>query len=167
VMSSDDPGAKRAALRHFGLSHDDWGRLVLIDAEGRRFVGVEPVRAFPISHPTRWISICDAEGREIVTLESLDEVSPSLRTLLEDELSVREFIPLLQQIARVSGESFPCEWEVQTDRGPTTFTIENEEDIRQIGPYRIMITDTRKLRYHVPDVRKLDSRSRRLFERFL
>ena len=77
VMMSDPEDPKRAAPpREFGLVHDDWGRLVLIDAQGRRFIGVEPVRAFPISHPKQWIAICDAEGREIVAIESLDELTP-------------------------------------------------------------------------------------------
>jgi hypothetical protein len=153
--------------RYFGLSHDPWGRLVLIDAEGRRFVGVDPVRAFPITHPRNWISICDAEGREVVTIESLDDVAAPVRQTLESELALREFIPIIQRIERLSGDSFPFDWDVRTDRGPTRFTVDNEEDIRRLGPDRVMITDARRLRYQVPDVRTLDPASRRLLERFL
>jgi hypothetical protein len=153
--------------RGFGLSHDPWGRLVLIDSEGRRFVGVDPVRAFPITHPKRWISICDAEGREVLTIDSLDDLAPALRQTLESELALREFIPTIERIERISAEAFPSDWDVQTDRGTTRFTVENEEDIRQIGPRRVMITDARRLRYQVPDVSALDSASRRLLERFL
>ena len=36
-------------LADFTLEYDAWGQLVLTCADGRRFVGVEPVRAFPIS----------------------------------------------------------------------------------------------------------------------
>lgn len=157
----------RDAPRGISLSHDDWGRLVLIDARGRRFIGVDPVRAFPISRPTGWVSICDAEGREIIALDSLDELAPSVRAMLEDELSLREFIPIIQRIVRVSADSFPCDWHVLTDRGPTVFTIDTEEDIRLLGPKRVMITDARKIRYQVPDVEALDKQSQRLFERFL
>jgi Domain of unknown function (DUF1854) len=156
-----------AAQRSFGLSHDAWGRLVLIDAQGRRFVGVEPVRAFPITHPTQWISLCDAEGREILSLESLAELAPAVRQTLEDELSLREFIPVIKRIESVSVDSFPSDWEVATDRGPTRFTVDTEEDVRRLGPSRVMITDARRLRYQVPDVGALDTRSRRLLERFL
>jgi hypothetical protein len=155
------------SARGFGLSHDAWGRLVLIDADGRRFVGVEPVRAFPITHPRQWVSICDAEGRELVLLETLDELAPAIRATIEDELSLREFVPIIAQIERISADSFPSEWDVTTDRGATRFTVETEEDIRLIAPRRVMITDSRRLRYQVPDVAQLDRASRQLLERFL
>jgi hypothetical protein len=156
-----------APQRDFALSHDSWGRLVLIDADGRRFVGVDPVRAFPITHPRTWISICDAEGREVLAVESLDGLAPGVRQTLEKELALREFIPLIQRIERLSSDSFPCDWDVMTDRGPTRFTVDNEEDVRPLGPGRVMITDSRRLRYQVPDVRALDPESRRRLERFL
>ncbi|MBV8074963.1 MAG: DUF1854 domain-containing protein, partial [Planctomycetaceae bacterium] len=73
-MENDNANPSRPPSRGFGLSHDAWGRLILIDDEGRRFVGVEPVRAFPISEPGSWISICDAEGREILSVESLADL---------------------------------------------------------------------------------------------
>src|ERR1700693_5913532 len=93
-----------AASSGFGLSHDAFGRLVLIDAEGRRFVGVEPVRAFPITHPTQWIAICDAEGREILAIESLDDLAPAVRETLENELALREFIPVIKRISTISSD---------------------------------------------------------------
>jgi hypothetical protein len=151
----------------FGLSHDAHGRLVLIDAGGRRFVGVEPVRAFPITHPTRWISICDAEGHEILTLASLDDLPPPLRQTLEEELSLREFIPVIRRLVRVSADAFPADWEVETDRGPARFTVDAEDDVRRFGPSRVMIADARRVRYQIPDVAALDLQSRKILERFL
>src|SRR5215470_7568920 len=124
--------------RRFGLSPDSFGRLVLIDADGRRFVGVEPVRAFPISHPTHWISICDGDGREVLAIESLDELAPAVRQTLESELALREFIPIIKRIVSVSVDRFPTDWEVKTDKGPTRFTVDHEEDIRLIGSNRVM-----------------------------
>jgi hypothetical protein len=166
-MSDVDDPERAANPRDLGLGHDAWGRLVLTDAQGRRFIGVEPVRAFPISQPSKWVSICDAEGREIVAIESLDELAPESRRLIEEELSLREFIPIIQRIVDVSTDSFPSDWEVKTDRGPARFTVENEEDIRRLGPSRVMITDARRLRYQVPEIGSLDNYSRRLLERFL
>jgi hypothetical protein len=165
---SDPEDPRRAAVpQDFVLSHDDWGRLVLNDAQGRRFIGVEPVRAFPISHPNHWISICDHEGREIIAIESPDELAPEVRRTIEEELSLREFIPIIQRIVNVSTDSFPSDWDVTTDRGAARFTVENEEDVRRLGPSRVMITDARRLRYQVPEIGTLDAYSRRLLERFL
>jgi hypothetical protein len=154
------------AARPFGLSLDAWGRLVLIDADGCRHVGVEPVRAFPLSEPRRWISLCDAQGRELLSVESLDDLPPSVRQILEDELAVREFVPTIRRVIRVSGDISPSDWLVETDRGTTQFTLDNEEDVRRLGPHRVLIVDSQKLRYHVPDVRSLDAASRRILERY-
>ena len=44
-MSDENENSSPVAAGAFGLSHDSWGRLVLIDSSGRRHSGVEPVRA--------------------------------------------------------------------------------------------------------------------------
>lgn len=154
-------------IRPFGLSQDAWGRLVLIDADGKRHVGVEPVRAFPLTDPGLWISLCDPNGREIVSIESLENLSPSTRQIIEDELALREFTPIIKRIVRLSGEISPSDWDVETDRGATRFTLDSEDDVRRISAHRVLITDSRKLRYQVPDIRLLDVSSRRILERFL
>ena len=167
-MKTDRPDPPRASNgRGVTLSLDAWGKLVLGTPDGRRHVGVEPVRAFPIHEPTRWISLVDAEGREVHCLESLDGLTAETRQLLERELSLREFMPTIKRILRVSGEGSPSDWEVETDRGPTRFTLDSEDDVRRLGVNRVLITDARKLRFQVPDTRVLDSHSRRVLERFL
>jgi hypothetical protein len=157
----------KSPIRPFGLSQDAWGRLVLIDADGKRHVGVEPVRAFPLTDPGLWISLCDPHGREIVSIESLEDLSPSIRQVLEEELALREFTPIIQRIVRLSGEISPSDWDVETDRGATRFTLDSEDDVRRISAHRVLITDSQKLRYQVPDIRRLDVSSRRILERFL
>lgn len=151
----------------FGLSLDPWGRLVLIDAEGRRYVGVEPVRAFPITDPGRWISILNAEGGEILCIKDFAELTPATRQLLEQELGRREFVPIIQKIERVSGDTQPSDWTVLTDRGPTRFTLDSDDHIRKLADGRVLITDARGLRFQITDTRTLDTHSRCLLERFL
>ena len=160
-------GARASDGRGLGLSLDDWGRLVLTTPEGRRFVGVEPVRAFPISEPDRWVAFVDTDGREVVCLESTDGLEPAVRELLASELALREFVPTIRKVVRVSGEGTPSDWEVITDRGPIRFTLDSEDDVRRLGPNRVLITDARKLRFQVPDTRALDAPSRRVLERYL
>ena len=149
------------------LSLDAWGRLIVSTADGRRFVGVDPVRAFPISDPTSWVSFTDEQGREVLCLRTLDKMDPESRRFLERELALRDFVPVILRIIRVSGESTPCDWEVETDHGTTRFTLDNEDDVRQLGPQRVMIGDSRKLRYQIPDTHALDGHSRRLLDRFI
>jgi hypothetical protein len=151
----------------FGLSLDAWGRLILIDGRGERHVGIEPVRAFPLTDPDRHIALVDASGRELAMVESLDELAPNVRAVLAEELARREFIPRITRIVSASRDTLPCEWEVETDRGPTRFTLDSEDNLRRLGPGRVLITDARGLRYQVIEPERLDAPSRRLLERFL
>lgn len=152
---------------NFSLSHDPFGRLVLIDNQGQRHVGIEPVRAFPITNPENWITLCDTEGRELATVESLDKLAPPERQVLEHELSRREFMPRISRIARVSTLSEPSEWDVETDRGITTFTLNSEDDVRRLGPHQALIIDAHGIRYLISDTHRLDSYGRRILERYL
>src|SRR5262249_51109191 len=106
-----DPEVSRPDGRDLTLRLDDRGRLVLREPGGRRLVGVEPVRAFPITDPGRWVSFCDPDGREVLCLESLDGLPPDSRKVVEGELALREFVPVIRRIVRVSGEGTPSEWE--------------------------------------------------------
>ena len=159
--------AERSDGRGLALEVDPWGRLVLKTPDGRTFNGVEPVRAFPMTDPDHWVSFCDDRGHEVLSLRSLDGLAPEVLDLLRAELDQREFIPTIRRIVRVHGESTPSDWEVETDRGPTRFTLDGEDDVRLLGPRRVLITDARKLRYQIPDVNALDGPSRRNLERFL
>lgn len=151
----------------FGLSIDAWGKLVLSVADGRRYVGVEPVRAFPLTDAGHWIALVDEKGREVVMVEGLTRLDPEVRGLLERELAHREFVPVVRKIIRIVGDSTPCEWEAETDRGTTKFTLESIDQVRRLSPSQLLITDARGLRYQIPDPAALDPASRRLLGRFL
>jgi hypothetical protein len=151
----------------FGLSYDPWGRLVLIDAEGARHVGVEPVRAFPIADPARWISICDSVGRELFLLESFAGLPQNVRQILEEELGRREFMPIIERIEHIVTEAEPTEWSVVTDRGATKFLVNSADDVRRVGSDQAAITDMQGIRYMIASLRHLDARSRRWMEHYI
>lgn len=147
-------------LRPLVLRHDAFGRLTLSDGSGRNFLGVIPARLFPLSMPNHWVSLADSAGVELICIENLETLDEGSRIALERELAARDFLPVITRIVHVSGMSVPCEWRVETDRGATTFVLSAEEDIRRIGPDRILIVDSHRMRYLVPDVNALDSLGR-------
>ena len=157
---------EQPAMHLFTLERDAWGQIALTDSGGQRFVGVAISRAFPISDPGRWISLCDAQGHEIVCVENLSDVPPGIRAMLEEELSQREFVPLVTRIFSATKEE-PSQWKVQTDRGTTTFQINSEDDVRRLEPHQASILDSHSVRYLIPDVRRLDATSRRILDHFL
>ncbi len=151
----------------FSLQKNERGQLSVLDAAGRRHENVEPIRAFPISDPEHWISLCDPNGREIVQIRDLNELSAEQRTLLLSELTRREFVPVIRRIESISSLAEPCEWFVETDRGPTSFVLNSDEHVRKLGQDRALILDSHGLRYLVPDAKQLDAHSRRLLSRYL
>jgi hypothetical protein len=166
-MHSDNGRNGQPQKLNFQLHLDAWGRLVLVEAGGKEHIGVEPVRGFPISEPHWGISICDAEGHELLWLDSLDELPETLRQLVEESLARREFLPVLRRILKISTLVEPSEWEVETDRGRTRFILNNEDDVRPLDDHRALVIDANGIRYVIPDLRLLDAGSRRVLERYL
>jgi hypothetical protein len=151
----------------FELQRNAFGRLVLTGADGVLHVGVVPVRAFPIAAPDEGLSLLSAEGHELAWIDSLGDLPPAQRALVDEELASREFMPQIRRLHAVSTFSTPSTWTVDTDLGSTRFVLKGEEDIRRIGRTTLLIADSQGLQFMVRDLSALDRHSRRLLERFL
>ena len=151
----------------FQLERHASGRLLLTDEKGEQHLGVVPVRAFPIAAPDEGISLVGSEGHELVWLDSLDGLLPALRSLLEEELALRDFVPEITRIKSVSSFGTPSTWTVETDRGDTSFVLKGEEDIRRLSRQSLLIAAGHGVHFSVKDMGALDRASRRLLERFL
>ena len=163
---NEDQGKKMNAV-FFQLHRQPTGNLVLIDADGQSHVGVVPVRAFPLAAPDEGISIVSTEGHELVWIAHLQALPKPLRTLLEEELALRDFVPEISRLQNVSTFATPSVWTVETDRGVTSFILKGEEDIRRLGRNALLIAGSEGVQYSVRDMTVLDRASRRLLERFL
>ena len=149
------------------LSRDSFGRLVLVDARGVAHEGVVPVRAFPISAAGEGLSLMSADGRELAWFDDLATLSPEFRSLLEEELASREFVPKITAIHEVSGFSMPSTWRIATDRGETELVLKGEEAIRRLPGGVLLIADSHGVQFLIRDPASLDRPSRRLLDRFL
>lgn len=157
-----------SAPQPFQLHRNAHGRLVLTLADGTEHDGVLPVRAFPLAAPDEGLSLVGTSGHELWWIERLADLPAPLRSLLQEELAVREFVPAIERIRSVSGFSTPSTWEIDTDRGPTQLVLKAEEDIRRLhGRTALRIVDADGVQYAVHDTAALDKESRRLLERFL
>lgn len=155
------------AVLDFRLEHDAHRRLVFVRADGTRFAGVEPVRAFPLSDPRAQVSILSADGQELAWIPRLDDLPSETRAILEAELAQRHFLPVVHRVTRLTGQVEPTECEVETDRGTVTFQIKGEEDVKRFPGGRVLITDANGVRYLIPNVAQLDATSRRFLERYV
>lgn len=156
-----------AAVAALQLHHDGWGRLVATLPDGTVHADVEAARAFPWSAPDTAITLLDADGRELMTFSSLAALSPESRAALEREFSQRDFVPRILHIVHSSGPWPPCTWQVETDRGPATITIDSEDDVRRLPGERVLIADASGLRFLIPDVKQLDAASLNHLRRLL
>lgn len=144
------------------------GRLVLTLPDGEVHEGIIPVRAFPVNAPEGCLALMSAEGKELAWIDDPAELPEDVRLLVKEEIATRELMPEILSIKAVSTFSTPSIWSVQTDRGPTQFTLKAEEDIRRLTGTTLIITDSHGLRFMIRDmVQGIDKNSRKILDRFL
>ena len=151
----------------FTLSRDTFGKLVMTAEDGQVFDGVAPVRAFPIQSPDEGISLVLGNGKEVAWIERLDTLPEPARSLLQEELEGREFMPEIAHVKSVSSFATPCTWHVDTDRGETQFVLKGEEDIRRIGTASLLIADNHGIHFLIRDMFNIDKTTRKILDRFL
>ena len=151
----------------YQLSRNPFGRLVFTGANGEVQEGVVPVRAFPITAPEHAIALVDQHGHELAWIEQLSDLPDELRAVIEAELATREFVPEILRIRSASSFVTPCTWQVETDRGGTSFILKGEEDIRRLTPAELLVTDSHGIYYLIRDRFALDNHSRKILDRFL
>ena len=153
------------AMSPFQLHRDESGRLVLTDDAGSHVV--EPIRAFPVSDPERWISLVDSHGHELVGIPDLNSLPRETSELIRSELAQREFLPRIEKVIKVVDNKEPEVWDVVTDRGPVRFLMRNSDEIRRLGPHRAILLDMYGVRYYIADSRQLDAHSQRILSKYL
>ena len=151
----------------FQLRRNSFGKLVITLDSGEEYVGVTPVRAFPIQAPTKGISLVRDGGKEVAWIDDLATMPEDILTLVSDEIGGREFIPEIVNIKDVSSFATPCTWYVTTDRGETEFVLKLDEDIRRIGEASLLVADSHGINFLVRDMFKIDKHSRKILDRFL
>jgi hypothetical protein len=148
------------------LHRDSLGRLVFIDAKGHQHIGVNPVRAFPITAVNAGVGLMDQSGKEVFWYPDVSSIPPAELGLINEELAVREFMPVIEKIIKVSTFATPSIWDIETDRGPTRIRLKGEEDIRRIAGNTLLIADSNGLQFLIKDSTKLDKQSKKLLDRF-
>jgi hypothetical protein len=148
------------------LKRDSAGRLEL-NLNGEIHRNVTPVRAFPVTAPNEGVALMSKDGKELLWIARMADCAPEFAALVNEELSQRDFMPVISEITRVSSFVTPCTWTVVTDRGVTQFILRGEEGIRKLGAGALLITDSYGLQYLVRDYRKFDRAGRKILDRFL
>ena len=99
-------------------------------------------RAYPLSDPTRYLSVCDDDNNEVGILVDPSELSDENQELVQTHLERRYLVPLVIQVVNVKERFGTLEWTMETDRGRCTFTTRNlRENSMRPSPDRLIIQD--------------------------
>jgi hypothetical protein len=123
----------------------------------------EPVRVhrcFPWSEPGRFISLRDAQNREVAIVADLRELSPGSRAALESALLEAGFVLRIRRIIQVDEEVEIRTWKVVTEQGPRSFQTKLDDWPVEVPGGGIVIRDVAGDLYHVADPGGLDEKSR-------
>ena len=151
----------------FDLFADEQGRLVLRRPGQDDVVDVRLRRAFPWTMPGRLVSVRDAEGKELLLIDSLEQLDAGRRTTIESALADASFVPRIVAVEDVDVRFGYQQWKVRTDRGPAEFRVQEREDIRFLPDGRFRIKDADGTVYEMVSLADLDETSRRAVEPLL
>ncbi len=154
-------------MNAFDLQRDAFGRWNLVLADGTRHAPVTAIRAYPITDPEGGVSLMDAEGHELLWIDHLAQLAPDVRSRVQQALTEREFLPVIERLEGVSSFATPSTWTVVTNRGTTQFLLKGEEDIRRLTGTVLLINDADGVQYMIRDLAAMDKHSRKLLDRFL
>ena len=125
-------------------------------------------RIRPLSDPEHYISFGAGDEAEIGIVVNPSELDSESLNIVCEELDKQYFTPVITKIRRVKERFGVHEWETDTSRGRITFSVQGlHQNIKQVPPARILVTDVRGNRYDLPDYRKLDPISFHQIQRYL
>ena len=166
-----DGGADRADTGKAGeplrLERNAKGQLVAWVGETEEHVeNVRVARCFPWSRESEYVAVCDADGKELVLLTTLEGIEGPTRELIEEELRDKFFVPKILRISDFKAEFDVVSISAETDRGTVTFQIHSRDDVRILSPGRALFRDVDGNVYEVPDFSSLDHNSQKHIEQY-
>ena len=153
------------------------GGFVSLDIENKEAVSpehydrVRVVRSFPFTAPNTYISIRTTEekSKEIGIIKDITkDVSKETRKMLEEQMNLRYFTPVITKINDIKEEYGHAYWDVVTTEGPCKFVIYmNSSSVVSLSDVRLMISDLDGNRFEIPDYTKLTSGELKKLDLFL
>ena len=132
---------------------------------------IRVVRSFPFTDRNKYISIrtIDEKSKEIGMIKDLStDVTPETRQMLEEQMDIRYFTPVIKRINSIKDEYGHAYFDVETDQGPCKFVIYmNSSSVVNLSDVRLLISDLDGNRFEIPDYTKLSARELKMLDLFL
>lgn len=146
------------------------GGFISLEFDGKKWERVQVIRLFPFTEPDQFISIRTVEERskEIGVIEDMKKVSKETRKMLEEQLKLHYFTPVIKKVLDIKDEYGYAYFHVMTDRGECRFTINmGGNAVVRLTDTRLLITDLDENRFEIPDVLQLSQKEQRKLDLFL
>ena len=146
------------------------GGFVSLKTGDEEYERIHVVRMFPFTDPGHYISIRtpDENSKEIGIIKDINEVSADVRSMLEEQMNLRYFTPVITKIINIKDEYGYAYFDVVTDRGACRFTINiGGSAVVHLSDTRILISDIDENRFEIPDIMKLTVGERKKLDLFL
>ena len=146
------------------------GGFLNLKYDGRLYESVKVVRLFPFTDPDKYISIRenDERAKEIGIIEDLTEFPGETVKLINEQLALNYYIPVIEKIKSIKDESGNAYFNVTTDRGDHEFVINmSSNPVTKLTDTRLIITDMEENRFEIRDIRKLSQKELRKLDLFL
>lgn len=141
-----------------------WILRLTIDGD-RSYTRVKVVRAAPLSHPARYISLLDEKDEEVCMIPDVKELDGEMRAIVEAELDRRYLTAAVRRVLSMRNEFGTSYWDAETNRGRREFVVQNAAESAQwLGEHRLLLVDVDGNRFEIPDLRELDRKSLSLVE---
>lgn len=127
---------------------------------GKTYENLEARCLFPITGPTRYISLITDKNEEVAVIRNLDNLMEESKKAVSEVLKEYYMIPKITGILDRSEKYGILKWRAVTDRGIRDIEITHRQsDIKVIYGTRILIKDSNDNRYEIPDTEALDAKS--------
>lgn len=135
---------------------------------GDLFFNVKIRQAFPLSQESQYITFFDQEDEYLGVVADPSSCDEASFRIIRDEIEWRYFRPMITRVAEMEGRGGTSLFSVETDRGEVQIPMRDlREGMVELSPGRILITDENGNRYEIPNLDRLDRRSRRLIRRLI
>lgn len=147
------------------------GGFVSLKVDDEFYQRVQVYRVFPFTNPEGYISIRepDEKAKEIGMIRDLrKDVSSETREMLEEQMRLRYFTPVIEKIIDIKDEYGFAYFNVLTDHGACRFTIHmGGSSVVYLSDTRLMITDLDGNRFEIPNITHLTTHELRKLDLFL
>jgi len=146
------------------------GGFVSLDLDGVCYDRVKLVRLFPFTDADKYISVREyaGSGREIGIIEDLSSMPEETRQILDHQLSLCYFTPVISRIINIKDEYGYAYFHVLTDKGECRFAINmGSNAVSKLSDTRLIIQDVDENRFEIRDTEALSQKERKMLDLFM